>query len=215
MSIPQREDPRLEKLTKRCDSCQPIGMFRSNEDKFLLCYDGESRVFMRYHTSNLTPEFGLYVNRHGYPSRETGTVEWEDTAERVAWHPPYILLFNSRFIEIRHSETGRLVQVILGKNMRCIWGGRGASAANLPSGEGNWNEGFPQESRVHGVIDAESTQPGAVMQHVFELIPTIPLYLPGPPLSPSHAPYFNDTNSPPLSPRLNPPSYSSCTGSLQ
>ena len=30
----------MEKLAKRCESCRPMGMFRSNKDEFLLCYDG-------------------------------------------------------------------------------------------------------------------------------------------------------------------------------
>jgi hypothetical protein len=44
VTIPQRDDPKLEKLAKRCESCKPMGMFRSNDDEFLLCYDGESFV---------------------------------------------------------------------------------------------------------------------------------------------------------------------------
>lgn len=40
VTIPQRDDPKLEKLAKRCESCRPMGMFRSNVDEFLLCYDG-------------------------------------------------------------------------------------------------------------------------------------------------------------------------------
>ncbi|KAH9965641.1 CNH domain-containing protein [Lactifluus volemus] len=111
VTIPQRDDPRHEKLAKRCESCRPMGMFRSSENEFLLCYD----------------EFGLYVNRHGDPSRTKGTIEWEGTAEHVAWHPPYILIFDSRFIEVRHVETGRLCQIIPGHDLRCIWDGRGAS----------------------------------------------------------------------------------------
>lgn len=43
VTIPQRDDPRLEKLAKRCESCKPLGMFRSMEDEFLLCYDGKIR----------------------------------------------------------------------------------------------------------------------------------------------------------------------------
>ncbi|KAH9957979.1 CNH domain-containing protein [Lactifluus volemus] len=65
VTIPQRDDPRHEKLAKRYESCRPM-------------------------------EFGLYVNRHGDPSRTKGTIEWEGTAEHVAWHPPYILIFDSR-----------------------------------------------------------------------------------------------------------------------
>ncbi|OCH96297.1 Dbl domain-containing protein [Obba rivulosa] len=198
VTIPQREDPRLEKLAKRCESCRPMGMFRSSKDEFLLCYD----------------EFGLYVDRHGDPSRSIGTIEWEGTAEHVAWHPPYVLLFDSRFIEIRHVETGRLVQIIPGNDIRCIWDGRGTTSvgAATPGPEG-WNETMSQEPRVHGVMNATepSPQPGSgprpnrpIAQHVFELIPTIPLYLPGSLSSPSQSTYFAQSNSPPHSPRLNP-----------
>jgi hypothetical protein len=133
-------------------------------------------------------EFGLYVNRHGDPSREKGTIEWEGTAEHVASHPPYILIFDSRFIEVRHVETGRLCQVIAGHDLRCIWDGRGVSMPPVASGpNGAWEEAPSQEARVHGVMRADDTsqvRPGpsgaarGVVQHIFELIPTVPLFLP-------------------------------------
>ena len=145
MTIPQRDDPRLASLTKRCEACKPMGMFRSSENEFLLCYD----------------EFGLYVDRHGDPSRSVGTIEWEGTAERVAWHPPYVLLFDSRFIEIRHVETGRLAQIIPGNDMRCIWDGRGTSSTPpVTPGPDGWTEGMSQEPRVHGVMNSEPAQTG-------------------------------------------------------
>lgn len=148
------------------------------------------------------------MDKHGDPSRRIGTVEWEGTAERVAWHAPYILLFDSRFIEIRHVESGRLVQIIPGNDMRCIWDGRGATNSSMtPNLDGNWDESVSQEPRVHGVMNIESVHPGrrgVSTQHVFELIPTVPLYLPGSLSSPGHASYFNQSNSPPHSPRLNP-----------
>jgi hypothetical protein len=172
VTIPQRDDPRHEKLAKRCESCRPMGMFRSSENEFLLCYD----------------EFGLYVNRHGDPSRTKGTIEWEGTAEHVAWHPPYVLIFDSRFIEVRHIETGRLCQIIPGNDLRCIWDGRGGSAPPIaPGPNGTWEEAPSQEARVHGVMRAEDSAQGrggssssgrGVVQHVFELIPTVPLFLP-------------------------------------
>ncbi|ETW78805.1 GDP/GTP exchange-like protein [Heterobasidion irregulare TC 32-1] len=200
VTIPQRDDPRHEKLAKRCESCRPMGMFRSSENEFLLCYD----------------EFGLYVNRHGDPSRTKNTIEWEGTAERVAWHPPYVLLFDSRFIEVRHVETGRLCQIIPGNEMRCIWDGRGTSAAPLvPGPGGSWEEGASQEARVHGVMRSTETAAGsasaggrAVAQHVFELIPTVPLYLPEKIASPTQRTTFlhggMSGGSPPHSPQLAP-----------
>jgi len=172
VTIPQRDDPRHEKLAKRCESCRPMGMFRSSENEFLLCYD----------------EFGLYVNRHGDPSRTKGTIEWEGTAEHVAWHPPYILIFDQRFIEVRHVETGRLCQIIPGNDLRCVWDGRGATIPPVaPGPNGTWEEAPSQEARVHGVMRADDTSEGrpgpsgaarGVVQHIFELIPTVPLFLP-------------------------------------
>lgn len=185
MTIPQRDDPRLEKLAKRCESCRAMGMFRTSQDEFLLCYDGTAptppdKAFLMYVPCMI--EFGLYVDRHGYPSRSLGTIEWEGTIEHVAWHPPYVLLFDTRFIEVRHVETGRLAQIIPGNDVRCLWDGRGTT--NVPTsavpGPDGWTEGVSQEPRVHGVMNADSSnQPGAgprgarpIAQHVFELIPT-------------------------------------------
>jgi hypothetical protein len=139
--------------------------------------------------SPIFSEFGLYVNRHGDPSRTKGTIEWEGTAEHVAWHPPYILIFDSRFIEVRHVETGRLCQVIPGNDLRCVWDGRGAAMPPVaPAGSnGAWEEAPSQEARVHGVMRADDTSLGragpsgatrGVVQHIFELIPTVPLFLP-------------------------------------
>ncbi|KAJ7483152.1 CNH domain-containing protein [Mycena latifolia] len=196
VTIPQREDPRLANLAKRCEACRPLGMFRSTDEEFLLCYN----------------EFGLYVNKHGdpSPSRPMGTVEWEGTAERVAFHAPYILLFDSRFIEVRDVETGRLAQIIPGNDMHCLWDGRGQSSNINEQNLADHRNGVLQEARVHGVMNApeqasQPTRPAprAVAQYVFELIPTIPLYLPGSLASPSTTTYFS-SSSPPHSPQLRP-----------
>ena len=121
-------------------------------------------------------EFGLYVDKNGEPIHHIGTIEWEGTAERVAWHPPYILLFDRRFIEIRHVETGRLVQIISGNGIRCIWDGRVANNSQAIS-QGLWGEIILRESRIHGVMNTEIVLPdkGVTAQHVFGLFPTVPL----------------------------------------
>jgi hypothetical protein len=152
------------------------------------------------------------VDKHGEPSRPSGTIEWEGTAERVALHHPYVLLFDSRFIEIRHVETGRLAQIIPGNDIRCVWDGRGLNSNNIVSSPKS-KDGFDppsQEARVHAVMNGPDPaltnlkNPMAVIQHVFELIPTIPLYLPGSLASPSTMTYFPQSFSPPHSPHLQP-----------
>jgi hypothetical protein len=40
VNIPQRDDPNYPHVTKRCDACRPLGIFRCGEEEFLLCYDG-------------------------------------------------------------------------------------------------------------------------------------------------------------------------------
>ncbi|KAF9038576.1 CNH domain-containing protein [Panaeolus papilionaceus] len=166
ITIPQREDPKHAQLAKRCESCRPLGMFRSTDDEFLLCYD----------------EFGLYVDKHGDPCRTSGTIEWEGTAERVAFHSPYILLFDSRFIEIRHIQTGRLAQIIPGTDIRCTWDGRGVSNPQVAPPVDPEESGF-QDAQVHFVMNSMDSVPGPasmrqrnVLQHVCELIPTVPLF---------------------------------------
>lgn len=162
---------------------------------------------------NLGSEFGLYVDKHGEPTRSIGTIEWEGTAEQVALHPPYILLFDSRFIEVRHVETGRLCQIIPGNDIHCLWDGRGLSTNIVNTGPDSWQDGMSQEARVHAVMNAPEpvVTPGAgarptraVAQHVFEMVPTIPLYLPGSLASPSTSTYFPHTSSPRQSPHLSP-----------
>ncbi|KAG1747883.1 CNH domain-containing protein [Suillus paluster] len=199
VTIPQRDDG-YERLAKRCESCRPMGMFRV-ENEFLLCYD----------------EFGIYVNKHGAPSRNTGTIEWEGTAERVAMHWPYILLFDSRFIEVRHISTGLLAQIIPGNEIRCIWDGRGTCAPPSTGSEG-FHQPMNLDPRIHCVMAAPEPvqlgligRPRTVAQHVFELTPTMLLCppgapgAPGAPVSPNNSTYFQQQPvSPPQSPNLLP-----------
>ncbi|KAE9384850.1 hypothetical protein BT96DRAFT_1007658 [Gymnopus androsaceus JB14] len=169
----QRDEPRSAYLAKRCESCRPIGMFESGEDEFLLCYT----------------EFGVHVDKHGDPNRAAGTIEWEGTAERVALHAPYVLLFDSRFIEVRHLETGHLAQIIPGNDIHCTWDGRGISSLNasspsaqtMSSADGR-DELLNQDAQVHAVMNAPEVVGGprtrGVVQQLFELLPTVPLFLP-------------------------------------
>ena len=141
-------------------------MFRSNEDESLLCYNG---VFCwkssRWNELIAFTEFGLYVDEYGDLSRGIEAVELEGTAERIALHPPYIL-FDSRFIEIRHVEIGCLVQIISGDDIRCAWNDRGTNHSYVISGG---SSDVSQEPRVHGVMNMEVSRlgkGGVTTQHV-------------------------------------------------
>ncbi|KAI9281061.1 CNH domain-containing protein [Sporodiniella umbellata] len=82
---------------------KPLGMFKCREN-YLLCYD--TFVFM--------------VNTHGSLVRDIPIIEWEGIPQSVVFYYPYVVGFDTRFIEIRHVETGELVQILAGTHMRCL-----------------------------------------------------------------------------------------------
>ena len=92
-----------------------------------------------------------------------------------------MLIFDTRFIEVRHVETGRLAQIIPGDAVRCIYDGRYGLAEDITA---TMDE---QEARVHAVMnvydDIGGNRTGAAVQKVVELIPSsgwkaVPPHLP-------------------------------------
>lgn len=65
-------------------------------------------------------EFGFFVSRHGTPRRDGHFVRWEVKATACANRGDHVLLFSSDFVEVRHTATGRLVEVIPGQDIRLI-----------------------------------------------------------------------------------------------
>ncbi|KAH9969600.1 CNH domain-containing protein [Russula dissimulans] len=198
VTLPLCENPRQKKLAKRCRSCRPMGMFRSNKDEYLLCYDSKeehrTRALSYMYAHRLVTEFGLYVNARGEPSPTKDTIEWNDTAEHVAWYPPYVLIFNSHSIEVRHVSTGRLCHMIHGHDIQCTWDGCQSLISQLVPDEEAWGETPVQGAHVYGVMRADnglqertlatttttstSSPSGSargVVHRVFELVPTLPI----------------------------------------
>lgn len=161
-----------------------MGMFRSGDNGFLLCYNGKAAATFHFISFNAAPEFGVYVDRHGDPNRPNGIIEWEGTAERVAFHPPYVVIFDSRFIEVRHIDHGQLVQIIRGTDIRCIWDGRAGAVTS--SGTSGWDQAASLKPRIHAVWRSPDTRRSnqGVIQTVLELVPTVPLFLPQTPSTP-------------------------------
>ena len=110
-------------------------------------------------------EFGIFLDQNGYPSqsREKNIIEWEGAAKQAVLRLPYIILFDSTFVEVRNLETGGLVQVLTGAGIECIW-----AESDLP--------GRVSETCLHVAIDAERStfedvrSEGRIEQRVFELL---------------------------------------------
>ncbi|KAG8926246.1 RHO1 GDP-GTP exchange protein 2 [Tulasnella sp. 418] len=96
-------DASLDFVQKR-EGVRPIAIYRI-ENEFLLCYD----------------EFAFYVNRSGWRARPNWIVHWEGTPTSFALHYPFVLAFEPTFIEVRHVDSGQLIQVIPGNNLRCLF----------------------------------------------------------------------------------------------
>ncbi|KAJ2879462.1 RHO1 GDP-GTP exchange protein 2, partial [Coemansia asiatica] len=92
-------DASLSFINKR-DTTHPIALFRVQDGRFLLCYD----------------EFAFYVNRNGQRAQANWMIHWAGTPTSFKFEYPYILAFDSQFIEVYHVETATIVQVIITGN---------------------------------------------------------------------------------------------------
>lgn len=101
------ENSALNSLKSKCEAAKPLGMARCDSSELLVVYD----------------DLGCYITRHGAPTRSCGYVRWETKAVSFAHVGAHLLLFSPEFVEIRHVPTGRLVQVLEGKDIRLLYSG--------------------------------------------------------------------------------------------
>lgn len=93
-----RERDHLRTVPKR------INFFRTPDAQHIVCYD----------------EFAFYIDGQGNRARPEFLIEWKGMPESFIFSYPYLLAFEPNFIEIRDIFTGELVQVIRGKNIKCL-----------------------------------------------------------------------------------------------
>ncbi|KAK9470761.1 CNH domain-containing protein [Dipodascopsis tothii] len=89
-------DTSLDFVMRR-EGLKPISIYRLNGD-FLLNYS----------------DFSFFVNRNGWRSRPDWMIHWEGLPQSFALCYPYLLAFEPSFVEIRHVDTGALVNIITG-----------------------------------------------------------------------------------------------------
>ncbi|KAI8150181.1 hypothetical protein BJV82DRAFT_707923 [Fennellomyces sp. T-0311] len=101
-NLPDVKHPDFAPILQRGDDLKPLGMFRCG-GYYLLCYNA----------------FAFLVDNHG-TLIPNSWIEWEGTPETIAFCYPYVIAFDSRFIEVRHAESGKLIQILAGEHMRCL-----------------------------------------------------------------------------------------------
>ncbi|GME86285.1 unnamed protein product [[Candida] boidinii] len=85
------------------EGLKPLEIDRINSD-FLLSYSS----------------FSFFINHNGWRSRPKWIIHWEGVPHAFALWYPYLLAFDSSFIEIRHVESGELLRVIIAENIRFL-----------------------------------------------------------------------------------------------
>lgn len=117
MSIPDLKAPSIANIAGRIRDQHPLGMFRLNENEFILTYE----------------DCAVYVDKHGDVSRAlimeyTGK---QKKARGATMYGQYLILFNDDYVEVRNAENGRLRQIIAGRDVRVIdFGIRGPTGGN-------------------------------------------------------------------------------------
>jgi len=114
-SVPDLKAPHVETIAERLGSCDALAIFRLNENEFLCVYD----------------ECAVYVNKHGDVSRSV-VMEFVGRAKAACLIDGFLVLFDSDFVEVRDATSGRLKQVIAGKDVRCLDDGRGGTGTGGP-----------------------------------------------------------------------------------
>ncbi|KAK3693972.1 CNH domain-containing protein [Podospora appendiculata] len=98
--------PAIANIASRIKDQRPLGMFKLNDQEFLLTYE----------------DCSVYVDKHGEISR-TLIMEYsgkQKKAKGATMFGQYLLLFNEDYVEVRNAENGRLRQIIAGRDVRCL-----------------------------------------------------------------------------------------------
>lgn len=95
--------PSYDQIAPRLKGLKPLGMFRLDENDFMLVYE----------------DCGVYIDKYGDISRSF-ILELIGKAKSATMYEGYLLLFNDDFVEVRDSKTGRLRQIIAGRDVRCL-----------------------------------------------------------------------------------------------
>ncbi|KAI0784605.1 hypothetical protein C8Q75DRAFT_779589 [Abortiporus biennis] len=149
-------NPPMQTLKQRCASAKPLGLIKMESgEELIVIYD----------------ELACYINKHGLPIRQSGYLRWETKAISFAHRHPYIILFSSDFIELRDINTGKLLQVIEGTDIRLV---HESNKDILVAAKELITDG----TTANGVMTPTSSTSGSRMENgdkLYELIETMPL----------------------------------------
>jgi hypothetical protein len=147
MSIPDLKAPSIANIASRIRDQRPLGMFRLNDNEFILTYE----------------DCAVYVDKHGDVSR-TLIMEYtgkQKKARSATMYGQYLLLFNDDYVEVRNAENGRLRQIIAGRDVRVLdLGVRGPTGGNATQ----WEQTYGKNGGM-SALDASKGTVKIAMSH--------------------------------------------------
>ncbi|KAI0096986.1 CNH domain-containing protein [Nemania sp. FL0031] len=112
MSVPDTKQPAIASIATRVKDQRPLGMFRLNDQEYILAYE----------------DCAVYVDKYGDVSRSV-IMEYsgkQKKAKGATVYGQYLILFNDDYVEVRNAENGRLRQIIAGRDVKALdYGVRG------------------------------------------------------------------------------------------
>ncbi|BCR83048.1 RHO1 GDP-GTP exchange protein 2 [Aspergillus chevalieri] len=86
------------------ENLKPFHIEKMDNGRFLLCYNG----------------FSMFVNRNGWLAHPDWKISWKGTPKSFSVSYPYILAFGLDLVEFWHIKTGKLLDTIVGHNIRML-----------------------------------------------------------------------------------------------
>lgn len=154
MSIPDVKQPAIASIASRIRDQRPLGMFRLNDQEYILAYE----------------DCAVYIDKYGDVSRSV-IMEYsgkQKKAKGATIYGQYLILFNDDYVEVRNAENGRLRQIIAGRDVRVLdYGIRGPTGGfyNLP-GHPNRTNGADHGLDSKGTVKIAMAHPEVAGQQI-------------------------------------------------
>lgn len=112
-------------LKEKCESSRPLGLVQAAASELLVVYEGSPWFHpclfrIPNHATPHSTDFGCFITKYGQATRKNGFVNWESKIYGYVSREPNILLIGKSAIEVRHIPTGRLLQIIEGREIRLV-----------------------------------------------------------------------------------------------
>ncbi|KAH8662341.1 CNH domain-containing protein [Xylariales sp. PMI_506] len=154
MSIPDVKQPAIANIASRIRDQRPLGMFRLNDQEFLLAYE----------------DCAVYIDKYGDVSRSV-IMEYsgkQKKAKGATMFGQYLLLFNDDYVEVRNAENGRLRQIIAGRDVKVLdYGIRGPTGGfQQPNANGHGTNGMETSMASKGTVKICMAHPEVAGQQI-------------------------------------------------